>query len=197
MRIGIVVSTLLVLVATAQAGVVIDTRPGNGPVGIGVNDWVGQTFTAVDSVLSLFGFELVDVPTYDLVVAGAVYGSDGTKPTGSALYTSSTVNVTTQGTYSFTPNLSIVPGQAYAITIESSAGSGGVYGHNPSAYAGGNFFYNAGSGTPWFSNPNDDASVLIVMNPEPSTLMLFGVGLTVAAAAALRRRRSTSSPRRT
>jgi hypothetical protein len=99
------------------------------------------------------------------------------------------VEVTTPGTYSFSPNVTLSTGTVYAITAQVTAGDG-LFGGTPSdLYSGGTFIYNAGAGTPWYANTEDDGAILISMTPEPSTLLLFGLGLTVGAAAVRRRRR--------
>ncbi len=195
MRMGIVTPAVFVLLAlavpAARAGVVIDTRPGTGAVGIGTSDWVGQTFTALGDTLVEFGFLLEDTGADDLFFSGAVYATDGTVATGLPLYTSSPVEVTTPGTYLFTPYLTLTSGTLYAIAAEVTAGDGSFRGTPANIYSGGTFIYNAGAGTPWYSNPGDDGAIVISMTPEPATVLLFGLGLA-AAAAVVRRRRHRS-----
>ncbi len=197
MRTGFVTATSLALLvfaaSTAQAGVVIDTRPGTAAVGVSTSDWVGQTFTAAGPVLSEFGFLLSVAADGNLFFAGAVYETTGGLPTGAALYTGAPLEVTIAGTYSFSPDLAITTGTVYAITAQVTTGSG-LFGGSPfDPYSGGNYIYSAGSGTPWFGNAGDDGAVLISMTPEPSTLLLFGVGLTIGVV--LIRRRRTGATR--
>ena len=181
----------------ALAGV-IDTRPGT-LVGGQVNSTqpIGQTFVADDVRLATFSFE--SGPTAASQLVGEVWATTGGLPSGGApIWVGAPQAVLIAGDYFFNPGIDLVLGSTYAI-VARSTGPGattvplGIVLGNP--YAGGQSVVSLdGASAVWQTFPSvgfpvSDLSTRIVMNPEPGTWALFGLGLAGLGAAARRRRK--------
>jgi hypothetical protein len=149
------------------------------PGGDGVlNSW---TFT-LDNVSNPFAMEFM-VGTWDTTT---------NHMTGSALYQSPSVDTTTgSANYTFTPNVTLAPGQEYVafLTVSNSPGAGtaSMPLNSTNAYADGGFFFlNNGTdtsqwtSTAWDNFTNNDAAFTATFSPssvpEPGTLAMFGTG---------------------
>lgn len=165
----------------------------------------GQTFTVAgpDTVLDQFSFWYDDSLNSDTVdFAAYLYAWDGSKATGSALYTSSSVSTTNNGglggveRFDFvTGGIQLVAGQQYVAFTSASLffdglqGTAVAGGNGSDGYAGGSFVYmNNGSDTSqwttfgWSTGGGIDTAFEAVFRsqavPEPAALALFCLGLT-------------------
>lgn len=185
--------------APARAGT-IDTTGGVIGGSTITNATLGGTFTADDARLESFSMLLRSfiVPN---MVAGVVYATDGGGvPTGAPIWTETPFLAPagfTDTLHTSTPGISITPGQRYFIgyTINpvvvpgvSGGGSVTIRTTTSDVLAGGNLFLGVGA-TPTFAMANDFYGT-VVMNPEPGTMALFGVGAAGLAVMVRRRRRA-------
>jgi len=204
---GIITLTLGILggALSAQAATVFDTSAYDLEMTQGAifgPDVAGGTFTAAESYLNSFTLYLGAVggdPGNDLrAVVMAVDGSG--IPTGSPLWTSDSFNAPgALAEFLFTPDMSVLTGTQYFIGVDSGAVSGagggdftiGVTSGDP--LAGGHVMLNSDGAASWTQLTFADvASVItmsdgIVQNPEPSTVLLVGMGLTILGARSRRR----------
>ncbi len=193
--------------------------PLDFPGPLGAVTRIGGTFVADDSNLAAFTLVLGDSGTpVDNVVglvlatipgpfppgAGGVPG-DGeavgvfddpldVKPVDPPLWMSAPVAVVGgPSNYTFTPNVALTPGLKYWIGIDVAAG-GGINGSIdvglafPPAPASAFVFIDPPG--EWLHEDMLELANLIVMNPEPGSAALFGIGLLGAALGRRRRRRA-------
>ncbi|MCE9637123.1 MAG: PEP-CTERM sorting domain-containing protein [Planctomycetes bacterium] len=189
---GIATSSFAGTIDTATAAPVLDT--------VGTRT-LGQTFIATGDNLQTFGFTLQDVAGDNFVARFFVWTATGNSLNGVAgtqLFTVDVVVGATKALYTVdTGGLALTLGNAYAVGIGGVPGSDAAdrvwdYNLNPDQ-AGHLLVRNNGAGAPGapvlFDN-NYDLGIYVVMNPEPGTLALFGLGALGLGAAVLRRRKS-------
>ena len=227
MKLHMIASALaLVTAVPALADTAIDTTaPFSGdiqPFGEPDTSTYGQTFTVgSDNVLNSFSLYLDDTPDAPINFQAYVYAWDGSKATGSALFTSGiqTFSGTTFGNpeeFAFnTGNTALSSGSKYVAFFTTSGlqSGGSMTARMPysgdlgsDALAGGDFvYYNNGNDFSALTNSNWDcngcglgdvwfkASLSDGMGavPEPATWALFMLGFG-AIGGAMRSRRRTS-----
>jgi hypothetical protein len=181
-----------------------------GSWGVSDTTTYGQTVIANNIDLIFFTFELG--PQYSgsgaILYQAYVYAWNGSEATGPALYTSPLESYTAGAGYTavtFNPDISVTVGNAYVLFLSTaglqsgrpaSAISWGA--NNTPAYTQGSFFFQNSAGavnfttSPWntFGPTWDLAFSADFETPEPSTMVLLGMGLGVLGVGAFRRKRA-------
>jgi len=150
----------------------------------------GETFTAPGSALYDFTVEMKLPST--ATFQGYLFAWDGTKATGSALYTSGVKSTTGSGSFEAVTfdvgGVPLTPGANYvffASTAEDNGSGYGQWGLVNGDSNGGNFVYlNNGTAasqwttTPWTSWSGQSSALTadFAPTPEPATLALAGLG---------------------
>lgn len=216
------VAILLALGSRIDAALLINTTPAwNGTSSVGLfgetnSATFGQTFTAGSSglVLNSFTFFIDDNEENSDNVEFAAYVArwDGSKATGSMLFTGPKMETTNNGGADGfeqftvdTGNISLTGGQQYVAFFCASNYFDGVYGTSQwgitdspqDAYDGGNFVYlNNGSNFSLLTAYNweqwtdqDLAFTINVMVPEPANLAVYGMLCGLGLMGICRRRR--------
>ena len=199
---GLVAVAALAAAAAPAAGGTIDTT-GAGTSTLGSSNYTtGGSFLADDYRLDSFSLILRD-STNSTVVAALVYATDGAgTPTGAPIWTGSTFTLTTTSTtYNFTPGVSITPGSYYFIGATSRPGvvagtSGGtanwsyVFASTDVLASPAQRWITGTDAAPTTGDSTRDIRSVVVMNPEPGTWALFGLGTLALGGVLSRRRRS-------
>lgn len=177
-------------------GGVIETRPPNNFASFRANsgaDSIAQTFLADADTLTSVTFS-----AFGGQVRLFVSATSGGLPSGPALYVSPLTDLGSSGTVTFTPGLALVPGQTYAVGLDS-----GILTPGPAAdfdigfrdgdpYAGGTLVQNL-NGLGFSEASSLDLALRIEMTnsavPEPGTAGLLSGAFAVAIAASRLRRR--------
>ena len=198
MRSSSVAAALVLAFAAGRAAAgTIDTRAFDGPLSGPDPATLGGTFPADDIHLQSFSL-ILNLEGGPATIAAQVYATDaGGTPVGGPLYTSGLVVLTAVPTeYTFAPDVFLTPGQHYWIGATSIAGHvAGTFGdyitwvNTDNPLPTGQMWFNVAPGTPTTPFPATDVASLIVMNPEPGTLALFGLG-ALGLGFAVRRRRA-------
>lgn len=197
---------LLGSVGSAWAVTVLDTSPYDLEMsqgGLSGPDVAGGTFTAAEDYLNRFTLYLGSVggnPNNELRAVVMAVDGDGL-PTGSPLWQSDPLNAPgALVEYVFDPNMSVLTGSQYFIGIDAGVVTGAAGGDftigmtSGDPMAGGHFMWSSNGAPFWTESTFSDIasqitmSSSIVYNPEPSTVLLVGMGLAFFGA----RRRLTS-----
>lgn len=208
LAIGIAAAALCALGAGVAGAGTIDNTAGLGNTSNGDNRTIGGTFLADDVNLASFTMELNWLTNPGALVAAVVYGTDGTStPTGSLLWSSTPFAAPASRTFfAFTPNVTLVPGLHYYIGITGRPGvvlgtssnasqQYTVYIQTTTLAAPAQIWRNdTTDAAPTTGNNLQDVRSTIVMNPEPGTWALFGVGVGGLLAVVARRRRRRIAP---
>lgn len=191
--------------STAATGALIQNLPSGisiRPFGVPDSQTYGQVFTApITGTLTSFTLHLDGA-------VGALHGAVG-RWNGSAafgfgfgesanLYTSGTVASTSAGPYTFTPNIGVLAGQQYVAYLSvfgepaTSSTSMPLGSNTPGVdYFVWNNSSNPQNNPTWnyFANFGDALfSASITPVPEPSSIVLLGLGAGIVGVAAVRRR---------
>ena len=186
-----------------EAGV-IDVRNQNltaGSWGPTSGQSYGQTFTAPAGDTLLVDYSFTVGASRQFRFVSQVYRWGGLNATGPALFTSPIVltplPLFSSATYVFSPAIPVSAGQQYiafvtnqpdGVSLGGPLEAGGTIALNQNnLYEGGQFVFNT-SGNPangtWFLTlPNVDAVFHATFIPEPATLLLLSLGLSVLAGA--------------
>jgi hypothetical protein len=175
-----------------------------GPTASG-NITFGEIFTATQPILIDYSLSVFDPNQTGFPFVSQVYQWNGTTVVGSALYTSAILDTTTTlTTYTFSPNISLIPGDQY-IAFATNEPSGVSLGGSGEAAmelgSGGPGNFNGVSGNPetgaWctISVGCDNGGVDAAFNadfaaavPEPSTWAMLILGFAGIGSMAYRRK---------
>ena len=201
-RVWFACCALLLMVDGAQAATIDYPDNGStvfywGPSSFG-NQSYGQVFTAPQSFLNDYSFSVGSSTPFPFL--SQVYQWNGTTTTGSALFTSPTLDTTTfVEAYTFTPNISLIAGDQYIAFVTNQPNGVGLGGSGEGVMAtssvGFNQFYFAVGnpvGGAWETFSRDaafHANFSSTAVPLPAALPLFATGLGALGLLTWRRKR--------